>query len=226
MIGAPWEIFYIATGQNRGTEIYAKTGNLGAYNTVFGLIPDLGIGFTVNTAHGSESGTDASLTLAGLVMGNFLPAVQAEAKKQAAERFNGIYASQKSNQTITITVDDEAGLAASSPLFTNLIDLALGPGKLNSTQRLFPTGLRTTKQKTGRSDTYVSRLAFRAVIDSLGEEGQNEGVGFSVPCTAWAGVSGLMYGGVSLDEIIFELGEDGNATGITLPVLRETWERK
>ena len=217
-VGAPWEIFR-APGE-RVSFLYTKNGALGLYASQMALMPDYNVGFTVLAA-----GTSNSLqvrVLSNLLSEIFYPALEAAAKEEAAANYAGTYQDPNGfNSSITIITDDRPGLGVQNWLFNGTDGFSILRAILTVTEdttlgiRLYPTSLKTTSRDDGR----VTRTAWRAVVDapSVASPGP-----FSSSCSSWAAVDLYTYGGIGLDEFVFDLGPEGKAISVESRVLQQS----
>ncbi|KAJ6108421.1 hypothetical protein N7523_009744 [Penicillium sp. IBT 18751x] len=212
-VGAPWEI--LSFNNERPIDLYTKSGDIGAYSSVFALSPDHGVGFIVL---GAGANTHESLSLASdLVSAILIPALEKSAKNQAAKRFAGTYALDSVNSTITISTDDGPGLVVtkwinnSSSMITAFMALCGMKRPSQLSMRLYPTGLESP-----------GKISFRAVTPPP----LPSGIGpFTSSCITWFTVDSHVYGNVGIDEFVFNLDETGNAVSVTPRVLRTTLKK-
>ncbi|KAK2784471.1 hypothetical protein FQN53_008460 [Emmonsiellopsis sp. PD_33] len=224
-VGAPWEIYSIFDGLRR-VELYTKSGDLGAYSSMTGLLPDHNVGFTILAA---GSGTTAAVAgIADIISTTIVPALELAAKEQAARRFSGTYAAadKKVNSTIVIDTDAGPGLKVKKWVSESVDMLGMLAEMLKSEEvpdvRLYPTGLSSDGEKDG-----CSKQSFRAIMQSL-SSGPKGGLGgpFTTSCTNWLTVNSKAYGNVGLDEFSFDIGENGEVVGISPRVLKITLKKE
>jgi len=217
-VGAPWEIFRAQVG-GQTVDIYTKSGGLGAYATLFVLVPDYEFGFSILTASTIGEGTTVALVyfIAEMIGSTVLPVLEKVAKDQAKATFAGHYAASNLNSSLTITVDDQPGL--------RVIDWVS-----NGTDFL---------EKFGHTSdgTYVD---FRIQPNQLytGNKVGFNGVSQILPaqiysgplrlnCLSWTNVDRANYGNVGIGEFAFEIDPaTGNATSVQPKALRINLERK
>ncbi|KAI9926587.1 hypothetical protein MW887_004355 [Aspergillus wentii] len=209
-VGAPWEIYSFPS--SRVIDLYTKAGDLGGYSSVLALSPDHSVGFTILAAGTQEttSTTDVVSYLSDMISTTLIPALEDAAKIEAAARFTGVYASTKTNSSLTLTADDGPGLKVQSWISNsdNLLgSLAQLKGYGNLDIRLYPTGLEST-----------NHVSFRAIIRDLSA---SRGIGPTTnSCITWGTVDGMLYGSVGLDEFMFELNQSGDVVGVSPGALR------
>jgi hypothetical protein len=230
-VGAPFEISYIKAPNKRTVRYFTKTGALGGYHAIFVLSPEHEVGWVVLTA-------GAPASSAGLVQNQltkrisdlFMPAIQEQARVEAGIAYNGTYRDTATNSSVTIAAGDggHAGISVlelvshgkniigpeGNPLLTQLF------GFTNSTW-LFPTTLKTVSNKADCSGTYVSRLGFR--MNFLVQNGED---GLIDPCPSWQGLGAALYGQKTIDDMVFNLDENGaavsmDARGFGLTLVKE-----
>lgn len=218
-VGRPWEIrrFEIpvssSTNTTRITDLYTKNGAVGTYLSLLALSPDHDLGISVLTA-GPSSTADYN-TLVGLASSIWVPAMEEAAREQAVVDFVGTYRSSSDANTYTEFESDpnQPGIFLSNFVSngTDLLALlasALGePPSVKYGGWLYPMEL---------SDQ--GRIAFRAVFGATGTP---------VPdaCASWGSVDAYRYGDYAIDLFIFDVGTDGKATGVEIPVLKTTLNR-
>ena len=216
-IGAPWEIWRTQTNE-RTIDLYAKNGGWGAYSTEFVLVPDFNFGFSILTASAiGEGETFAQVyILSDMIASTLLPSLYTVARDQAKANFAGRYVASNLNSSLTITVDDQAGLRViqwisnGTEVFDDLglnetgtyIDFRLQPNFLYIGTEVGFTG---TWQK-------LPTAVFHGSLD--------------VNCLAWATVGDIAYGNVGIGEFVFEVDlTTGKATSVQPKALRITLER-
>ncbi|KAJ4258870.1 hypothetical protein NW762_007957 [Fusarium torreyae] len=209
-VGAPWEIARAPSTTKRSNWIYTKGGDLGMYKSLVSLMPDWGIGITILAAGSDVSELFNAVT--GQITSELVASLEKAAKHQAIPTYNGLYGDKKSNVTLSVQ-KDLPGLAVTSWFFKerDMFDWVrflvtgsqTGPG--NVSMRLYPTGL----QERGKGKN--SRESWRAVYEIL-----DDGTPSSPYCAPWFGVDSVTYGGVSVDEFVIDLSQDGTTQGLTV----------
>jgi hypothetical protein len=214
-VGAPWEIRRFSMPNGALFDLYDKDGDIGEYNSQMILSPSHKLAITIMAA--GPSGINLRTAIADALANTILPAVENAARAEARANYAGTYRDPASNSSLTISTDTNPGLAVSDFVSRGVPSIAvlgeaLGvPGDIHP--RLYPTTLETlSKRALGEPGTYTSRTGWRSVF--LGPSNTTQGDQFLNPCLAWTGVGLPMYGGVGLDEFVFNLGEDGKATSI------------
>ncbi len=227
-VGAPWEITYLESPNNRMTEYYTKQGDAISYHTAIVLSPEHEVGWVVLTAGNASTSTAPSIrkALMNAFTDIFMPAIEAQALVEASINFNGTYTDADTNSSIAIAAGYNGHVAFSILGLTSRSVALVGTGAASSavaalldigpTVRLFPTTLKTVRKKSDDSGTYESRLGFRMV--SIAEDVPGE---LTDPCIdTWADLGGIIYGQRSVDDVVFHLDEDGRAVAVEIRMLR------
>jgi hypothetical protein len=221
-VGAPWEIYRVQI-DGRLYEIYTKSGDWGAYSSVFAAIPDYNFGFSVLTA-GLDGAATVVRSLIGDIIGNtVLPAVELAAKEEAEARFVGTFSAPQSsglNTSITFTTDEYPGLRVSNfvsngtdQLGTLAAALASPPATYTDL-RLYPNNLYHDGSHAGFTGSFEY---LPKTIDTNV---------FSTSCVSWIDVGIPTWGTVGLADMVFEVEPStGNATKVELKAYRVTLER-
>lgn len=217
-VGAPWEI-YRAPGE-RVSYLYTKNGQLGLYSSQMVLMPDYNVGFTVLAA--GASGPQQVSVLSDLLTEVFYPALEAAAREEADDIYAGTFQDPNGlNSSMIIATDDRPGLGVEEWIFNgtavnSIVKAAAfsqAPDGLEFSIRLYPTGLKTTR--AGQ----ITRTAWRAVLES---PSSRNGGPLSPACVSWATTDLDTYGGIGLDEFVFNLGPDDKAVSIEPRVLQQS----
>lgn len=229
-VGAPWEIAYLESPNGRLTRYYTKQGDLGAYHSAMILSPEHEIGWVVLTAGSVTPNTVAiRAALMSAVEDNVIPAVEGQARLEAGINFGGTYVDAATNSSVTIAAGDDgrAGIGIIEVVSRGVRIIGegspfVGMYGAGSSGRLYPSQLRTVSRRKHGRGTYTSRLGFRAVYLSEGDTGT-----MVDPCmNAWASLGAPIYGQRTLDDWVFELGEDGRATVLDFRLLRVKLQRQ
>ncbi|KAH8660133.1 beta-lactamase/transpeptidase-like protein, partial [Xylariales sp. PMI_506] len=200
-VGAPWEIFRTQVG-NRTVDMYCKNGGLGAYSTLFVLIPDFNFGFVILTA----SGLGESLTtnyvwfLSEMIGSAVLPVLDEVARDQGNTTFAGHYSTNSLNSSLDIVVDEHPGLRVTNWISngTDFLDALLqvsGGSSVDGSYvdfRLQPNQLY--------SGTEIGFTGTWQVLPATIVSGP-----FSINCPAWGSVDTATYGNVGIEEFVFEI---------------------
>jgi hypothetical protein len=198
-VGAPWEILRVPS--QRTSWMYTKAGDLGLYCSQIALLPEYGVGFSVLGA-GAASISNVQI-LSDLLAATYAPALEAAAKEEAHIVYAGTYHDAESNSNLTVTTNSDPGLVISEWTFDGSDVLALYTEILGnaSTQHtvahLYPTGLKN------QNGSIVGWRAVYEVFPDIYDPGS-----FSENCQTWTSVDALVYGGIGVDEFIFNFKAD------------------
>ncbi|KAG5806772.1 hypothetical protein H9Q74_011428 [Fusarium xylarioides] len=227
-VGMPWEIrrTYVPLGRSgtRVVDLYTKNGAIGLYTAIIVLSPDHEIGYVALVA-----GTNRAYLLSylpDLLAQALLPAAETAARDNAAKRFAGTFKGPKSQLTVTMddtlvvrnwTRGDVDVIAAEAALTWPGLDVT-------PVLRLYPMGLEGNK-----------RMSFRGIFEAQAVDGSTAeteentieaNIGpFSGGCLSWGGVDSLTYGNIGVDDFVFEVDGDGDSTGLSPRVMRETLKK-
>jgi hypothetical protein len=83
--------------------MYTKEGEVGVWSTMFGIIPDLGLGFNAFTAGVEEHSAEVE-NLANIVAAHALPAAQEVARQQAKRNFGGRWSRSTNRVNVSVTL--------------------------------------------------------------------------------------------------------------------------
>lgn len=202
----------------RVVDLYTKAGGTGAYGSVIMLSPDHGVGFAVLSAGPLPGFPGVVPVLGEALLGTVLPALEIAARTEAGRQYGGRYSSSGHAVSVELA-PQKPGLALTKWDF-NGTDV-LGIFGVDTIQ-LYPVGLESEKIAGSR------KVAFRGVmVPKLpqGPPGQErrptKPPQYLHPCsTTWLQVDTMRYGGVALDEFVFETGETGRALALDIPALR------
>jgi hypothetical protein len=219
-VGAPWEIYRVQIN-GRLYEVYTKSGDWGAYSSVFAAIPDYNFGFSVLTA-GLDGEATVVRSLIGDIIGDtILPTVELAAKEEAEARFVGTFSAPQGsglNTTITLVTDDYPALRVSKFVSngTDLLALAASQASPPATYtdlRLYPNELYHDSSHVG----FTSYFDFLPKIIDTNV--------FSTSCISWIEVGVPTWGTVGLADMVFEVDPNtGKAIMVELKALRITLE--
>ncbi|KAI1073823.1 beta-lactamase/transpeptidase-like protein [Whalleya microplaca] len=228
LLGGPWEIHRASTvtKDQRLIEFYCKAGNLNTYNNMLCLVPDYGLVITILSG-GPESSAGLVDTALTKVVRALLPAIEDAGKAETRPRFVGTYDDAGTNSSLALALDggdDAPGLAVRSLVvrgvdvienYARYAALSNSPKDQTVRVRLYPTNLDAAG---GR------RTAWRAVFDvGSPEQLAEQDAGAFWPdasCHTWGSMDRLTYGFRSMDEFVFELDAQGEATGVDLRTFR------
>ncbi|KAF5617702.1 beta-lactamase-like 1 [Fusarium tjaetaba] len=224
-VGMPWEIrrTQIPLGRSgtRVVDLYTKNGAIGLYTAIIVLSPEHDIGYVALMA-----GTNRAYLLSylpDLIAEALLPAAETAARDNSVKRFAGTFKGPKSQ--LTVTMDDTLMVQnwTRSGVDVMAMQAALTWPGLDVTPvlRLYPMGLEGNK-----------KMSFRGIFEARAVNESSEGseetatdvnIGpFSGGCLSWGAVDSLTYGNIGVDDFVFEVNGDGEATALVPRVLRET----
>lgn len=229
MVGHPWEILRSdnITSDGRLIDVYTKSGDIGLYSALTGLVPDYDLVITVIMA-GAEATSDPFTAIAfSAVIQNLLPAIEAAGREQAKSSYVGKYTEQSTNSSITFTMDGGPGLLISEwtvrgyNVLKNIGSYSwatFATGKVNSTPpvsaRVYPTNLQSEDQ-----------VAWRAVFDftnsTVNAEFDSQVFFKNGSCHTWFSQDRQTYDFLSLDEFVFVQSE-GEAKTVKSPAFNIT----
>lgn len=213
-VGRGWEIFRVKSGGHT-VELYTKGGNWGVYQSVFAIIPDYNVGFSLLSASVNASGKFVDSfpnTLAPVL----LEAVEKIGREQANRNFVGHYVSETSNTSVMIEMDDLPGLKLTEYIYdgTDLMTTVFGPPGYPVDFRLIPSQLYDGKGQVGFTGVYAPH-----------EKPLANG-SFYFPCQTWLDIDDYTYGSVPLGNLVFNVDEEGRADSVQLKALKRTLEKK
>lgn len=231
-VGAPWEILRSdnLTSDGRLIDVYTKSGDLGLYHALVGVVPEYDISIAVLTggAEVSSGGGYARSKIFSSVIQTLLPAIESAGRAEST-RFEGTYTDESTNSSLTLTSDKGPGLVIESfqvrgfdvmsYIDTYSLDTAEtglpSPGKLPSVEgRLYPTN---RNGKVG-NDNATTETAWRAYFDSTTEEDKkkmdSEFFWIDGNCQTWFGMDRSSYNYLSLSEFGFVENAEGEMKAV------------
>lgn len=233
-VGGPWEILRSdnLTSDGRVIDVYTKSGDLGLYHALIGIVVDYDIVISVLTA-GPEVSIDPyarSKFFSGVVR-SFVPALEEAGREEAAtdESWVGTFTEDVTNSSITIILDNGPGLLISNftvrgfDVLNNINSYSINTASSSL------DGSRPTPDIEGR--LYPTKTlsdfetAWRATFDSTTNEQRDEldAQLFNVDgsCDTWFGYDRAAYNYLSLAEFIY-VQDDGAVTAIRSPAFNVT----
>ena len=234
-VGQPWEIMrYTHKSSGRITDMYTKLGDAGYYGGYIVLLPDYDAGFSILGASTSKSRSDATALIGDLVAESILPALEAEAAREARHNFAGTYTSSVEglNSSLTLFLNGSAaagaaaasadGLTISSWISngTDVLSLLPSMGFKSSQLRLLPSIIPNNNNNNNNNNnkSRTSQVAFRATaVTDAPATGLFSGQ-YALNWD-WLSVDAVTYGGVGLDLFVFDIQtEDGKGNGKAVAV--------
>lgn len=225
-IGMPWEIYRyevpVSSGSSatRLVDMYTKAGDVGLYSSMIVVVPDYDIGFTVFVA-GEGQRQFVRVYLAEMLRDHFLPAMEELAAKDAETVYGGTYVDESTNSTVTVALSpDRVGLGLGNWVSRGVDMQEDGKGFKGLYGSDVDGDIELRLQPMGLVDENGRRLAFRIIPkDSAFPDN------FLWRCFSWAQVDALAYGGIGVDEVVFELDGDGRAQAVDLRGFRTVLEK-
>ena len=204
--------------------VFDKLGSIGRYSTLFTLIPDYDIGFTVMAS--GNIGSGVAFSIADTLAYVLLPAMQDAARNQADAIYGGSYKADigSLNSSIAFSTDPaRPGIGVTSWISngTDMMRVAVGIQgnyssddwkKLQPSVRLYPTGLEHVNTDGSK------QLAFKAIFENA--NAPNVSTAFSSDCSTWVGITAVVYGTKPLDQFVFNFDTAGNVTSVEPLALR------
>jgi hypothetical protein len=234
----PFEIFVYQTDpaldSNRVYNLYTKNGGYGLYFSLFVLVPDLGLGFSVLVTGGTESLTDmetALYLLADMVTETLLPAAEEAARKQAQATYAGQYEAPSSsglNSSIVITTDSQPGLRIMQWISNGTDMLQELAGVTSALSSRPPPSHQYLDFRLWPNERYApdsGKVGFTATWQLLPQVVDTASA-FDLSCGAWAGVDGITYGNIGIEQFVIGVDEElKNAKWVAPLALRVKLDR-
>lgn len=228
-VGRPWEIYRIVQPSNgRVTDLYAKEGDSPPYYSAYLILaPDYDTGFTIQVAGSSGLAAYANNIIADLLTSTMIASLEVQAAAEATHNLAGTYSAPdtlniNSSMSLAVNMSLGSGLFITSWIMngTDVLEAQAeyGPGDIIT---LFPTNLISI------SDGSVhTQRAFRSVASSTVFL-PTFGPFLSQVTTriGWEDIDSQAYGSIALDQFIFTLDANGNATAVTPTAWRITLDR-
>jgi len=221
-IGAPWEIVrYTNPATGKVTDIYGKLGDSGAYGGALAVIPEYGAGISFLNAFYEPAGApqtrgQLALEMINVIVETVVPALEAQAAKQATAGYVGVYAAidPAANTTLVVApapVNGTSGLRIQSWI-SNGTDM-LATFFSDVTPRLLPSIPKQTP--AGTSGEVVFQASIRTEASSYAAAGSGPFSGFYSTNFDWATYDGQRYGGEGLSTFRFEISGGECAVAVT-----------
>lgn len=223
-VGAPWEIssFRIPltpfSNSTTRVDLFAKSGNLGYYNSYLALDPDRAWGFVVLAA-GRASGLPV-YHLGNLLARTYAPAFEAAARAEAADSFAGTFVAEDgSNSTLTLALQADRPGVGVEEWSANGVDVlaALGAGATTATAAARGGSVRLYPARMGSK----TKVAFRALYEPLPAGAM--GGPLDSACQTWFQADPAEVGGRMVDDIVVGVNEE---SGRALWVEARAWRMR
>jgi CubicO group peptidase (beta-lactamase class C family) len=228
-VGAGWEIYrHTDAATGAVTDLYTKQGNSGNYSGYEVLVPDYDAGFSLLLASGLAPSipalVEAQIIVADVVAKHVLPALRHQAAAEAARRFAGTYASAAGDAALTLVYNDTETPGFGLTIASFEIK---GADMLEEVYKVSFGATQVVLQPAIQNDGQPARrLSFQATaVLSLPPDAEEGGL-FSTLLTEHAEwVDQPASQGQNVRTLEFDLGPDGRATAVTVPVLDVKLER-
>ncbi|KAK4244931.1 beta-lactamase/transpeptidase-like protein [Corynascus novoguineensis] len=199
----------------RPSDLFTKQGSISGYQTLLALSPEHGIGYVVlagGTA-GNPAGDMAAYTFLEEALNRvWLVAAEVTAREQTRVAYAGNYTLAPADDEHT-----ENGGGAEA-------EFALVEGEPGLRLERFASNGTDVLALLGQLNSLPDASRFRAWLYPAGLAGGNK-VAFRRHL-GWRGLDTVRYGGNPADLFIFELGKDGKAVAVEVPVLKKTLRRR
>lgn len=239
-VGAPWEILRsnTLTKDRRVIDVYTKSGDLGLYHALMGLIGDYDLVLTV-LAGGLEVSVDPETRteIFSAVLETLLPAIDCATRAEANSHV-GTFIDKKTNSSLTLRMDDGPGIIIESfqvqgfDVLSHISSYSIGsaeaalPGNKKPfvEGRLYPVDITSTGGDLNRTHPRAlhtkgpSKRTFRAIFEKHTEEKiaaldkKLFNVGGS--CESWFNLDRMSYNYLSLAEFVFVSDQHGTVEAV------------
>ncbi|KFY32379.1 hypothetical protein V493_00247 [Pseudogymnoascus sp. VKM F-4281 (FW-2241)] len=227
-VGRPWEILRYTHASGVITDFYTKLGDSGGYSGLIVLLPDYNAGFSILSGSTSLLRFGVVTQIAEVITTSIVPALAAQAAKEAEKKFAGVYNSTVLGleSSLTLSVNHTAGATPGvviSSWTSNGTDVLtqlparLGPGPY----RLLPS----------ISDSESGTEAFRLVtsldapIPPSTETSKGLFTSMSYLAADWIGLDSPTYGGVGISLFVFKIRSDGKVEEVRPEAFRVSLKR-
>lgn len=229
-VGAAWEILRGdgLTSDARLVDIYTKSGDLGLYHALLGIVPDYDLVVSVLAA-GAEVTVDpyARSRIFSAVLRGLLPAVEAAGRAEARTTFEGTYTQESSNASLVLSSDDGPGLLIESfgvrgfDVLSNInsyslaaLESGVNPSPAKVEGRLYPSDRKSGSGHSNGTTTTAWRAIFDSKTDEQRAELDKELFWLDGSCETWFGADRSAYNFLSLSDFHVVQGADGGVLSI------------
>ena len=227
-IGRPWEIMRYTHSSGVVTDIYTKLGDSGAYSGFIVLLPDYNAGFSILSGSTSIQRFSVVTEIAEVVTSFIVPALAAQASKEAEKKFAGVYNSTvpglESSLALSVNQTEGAapGLVVSSWISNGTDVLAalppsLGPGP-------YRLVLSISDSESG-TEAFRLVTSLDAPIPPSAEVPKGLFTSMSYLAADWILLDSPTYGGIGVSLFVFKIGSDGNAEEVRPEAFRVSLKR-
>jgi CubicO group peptidase (beta-lactamase class C family) len=227
-IGRPWEILRYTHASGVITDIYTKLGDSGAYSGFIVLLPDYNAGFSILSGSISSMRFSVVTQIAEVITDSIVPALAAQAAKEADKKFAGVYNSTvpglESSLTLSVnhTVGAAPGVVISSWTSNGTDVLAALPARLGpGPYRLVPS---ISDSKSG-TEAFRLVASLDAPIPLSAEAPKGLFTSMSYLAADWILLDSPTYGGIGISLFVFKIGSDGNVEEVRPEAFRVSLKR-
>lgn len=245
-VGAPWEILRsdALTADGRVIDVYTKSGDLGLYHALLGVVPEYDISVSVIMG-GPEVSLEphARTETFSKVVQTLFPAIDKASRDEASSEdgFVGTFVDKHTNSSLTLVMDDGPGLLIKEFKVRNFDVLGHIPMySLGSTEsglsrnktiyiegRLYPADMTSSPGEPTRNHTKEwksqgpSKEVWRAAFETMKPE-QKKALDDKLfykdgSCESWFTLDRSSYNFLSLGEFQFVKDQHGVVKAITNP---------
>jgi CubicO group peptidase (beta-lactamase class C family) len=226
-VGAAWEIHRVPHSNGVVTDLYTKLGDSGHNGGIVVVIPEYGAGFNLVDTYGGTTRSGLQGLLIDAVISHILPALEAQAAREASQSLAGTYVASVEaglNTTLTLVVDDAVPGLTVEQWISNSSDVLLYQPQIFG----HTGGLRLLPSIVERDS---SKWAFRILkIQNATNAAATQRVG---PLTwmaetnwDWALSGQFTHAAEPVNLAIFDVDDDGQAVGLDLPAFKIRLEKE
>ncbi|KAL7805769.1 beta-lactamase/transpeptidase-like protein [Trichoderma gracile] len=231
-VGAPWEIIRSdhITADGRIVDLYTKSGDLGLYHGLLGLVPDYDLSLAVLAA-GAEVSAETAAEIFSAIVEGLVPAVDEAGRAEASARTGalvGSYSDEATNSSLVLSIGADNTLVIKKfvvrefdvlhhPDLYSLDALSLGEGPLPESPYvnagLYPTNL------VGQTHEGIKKRSWRAVYETRTAKDQSAQnarlVAKDGSCQSWFQLDRSAYDFHSIGDFVFSYGKGNDVEAIT-----------
>ncbi|KAI0159517.1 beta-lactamase/transpeptidase-like protein [Xylariaceae sp. FL1272] len=224
-----WRLPDLTLPNNRMTQLPTKQGDVGSYHAALALSPEHDLGWIVLTADTTQTlQSSVRSDLLDAFSSVFLPSAESQAAAEAKDNFVGTYTDPATNSSLSLVENTNHGPGLFVESLISNGKQIIGPESpfisiygAGQSALLFPSGLKAVSKAADGEGTYDSKLGFKTTYFDQGTKNEVDD-----PCLlTWTALGQPLYGGVALDDWVFEMGEDGKAKAVEVRILRVRLER-
>ncbi|KAL7941270.1 beta-lactamase/transpeptidase-like protein [Trichoderma barbatum] len=231
-VGAPWEILRSdhITADGRIVDLYTKSGDLGLYHALLGLVPDYDMSIVLLTA-GTEVSADTTSEVFSAVIEELVPAVDEAGRAEAStipHALAGTYTDTITNSSLILGINSDNTVVIKKFTVRNFdvlhhsslyslnafsIDKESLPKDAYVDARLYPTNI------VGKTNDGVKQRSWRAVYDTKttkDKSAEESKLMFrNGSCQSWTQLDRAAYNFLSIGDFLFGYGSNDEITHIT-----------